>query len=167
MVTQCKINYHPEWWKWYLFYWVPFCVTQQFADGINSRMLFSSTNSTQHGELLITFCNGNSAQNSSVGNQYYGSQKITNFRLINMTLLSVGACIEIGWKNNSNFEAKNISELWTWTQFLIVVFIFAHIQIPTSVIVGANSVPYRKLSSLLFKTVHTILTKKSVLEQIS
>ena len=50
-------------------------------------MLFSSTNSTQHGELLITFCNGNSAQNSSVGNQY-GSQKITNLWLINMTVLS-------------------------------------------------------------------------------
>jgi len=71
------------------------CVPQQFAYGINGRTLFSSTNSTRHGELLITFCNGNSAQNSSVGNQYYGSQKITNFRLIDMTVLSVGACIDV------------------------------------------------------------------------
>ena len=58
------------------------------ADGINSRTLFSSTNSTQRGELLITFLDGNSAQNSSVGNPY-GTQKITNFLLINMMILSV------------------------------------------------------------------------------
>ena len=41
-------------------------------------MIFTSTYSTQCGELLITFCNGNSAQNLSVGNQY-GSQKNHNF----------------------------------------------------------------------------------------
>ena len=46
------------------------------------------------GELLIVFHNGNSAQNSSIGKQY-GIQKITNFWLINMTVLSVGACINI------------------------------------------------------------------------
>ena len=48
--------------------------------------------STQHGELLITFRNGNSAQNPSVGNQY-GIQKITNFWLINKMILSVGALL--------------------------------------------------------------------------
>ena len=68
------------------------CVPQQFAYGINSRTLFSSTYSTQRGELLITFCNGNSAQNSSVGNQY-GSEKITNFWLINMTALNKCWCL--------------------------------------------------------------------------
>ena len=47
-----------------------FCVTQQFTYGINNRTFLSSTYSTQRGELLITFCNVNSAQNSSVGNQY-------------------------------------------------------------------------------------------------
>ena len=54
------------------------CVPQQLAYGINSRTLFSSTDCTQCGELLITFLDGNSAQNSSVGNQY-GIQKIANF----------------------------------------------------------------------------------------
>ena len=46
------------------------------------------------GELLIVFHNGNSAQNSLVGNQY-GSQKITIFLVINMTVLIVGAFIDI------------------------------------------------------------------------
>ena len=64
------------------------CVPQQLAYGINSRTLLSSTNSTQRGELLITFLDGNSAQNSSVGNPY-GTKKITNFWLINMMVLSV------------------------------------------------------------------------------
>ena len=62
-------------------------------------MLFRSTNSTQRGELLITFLDGNSAQNLLVGNPY-GIQKITNFWLINMMLLSVGACIATVWKNS-------------------------------------------------------------------
>ena len=53
-------------------------------------MSFSSIYSTQRGELLITFRNGKSAQNSSVGNQY-GIQKVTNVWLINMMVLSVGA----------------------------------------------------------------------------
>ena len=43
-----------------------FCVTQQFAYGINSITLFSSTYSTRRSELLIPFCNGNSTHNSSV-----------------------------------------------------------------------------------------------------
>ena len=77
------------------FYSVAF--PQQFAYGINSTKFFSSTYSTQCGELLITFRNGNSAQNLSVGNQY-GIQKITNFWLINMLVLSVGASIDIVWK---------------------------------------------------------------------
>ena len=46
---------------------------------------------TQHGELLLPFHNGNSAQNSAVRKQY-GIQKIRNFRFINMKVSSVGAC---------------------------------------------------------------------------
>ena len=43
-------------------------------------MLFSSTYSTQRGELLIMFCNSNSAQNSSVGKQFaYGINSRTLF----------------------------------------------------------------------------------------
>ena len=63
--------------------------------GLIAERIFSSTYFTQRGELLITFRNGNSAQNLSVGNQY-GVQKITNFWLINiMIVLSVGASIDI------------------------------------------------------------------------
>ena len=69
------------------------CVLQQLAYGIDSRTLFSSTYSTQHRELLITFHNGNSAQTSSIEKQY-GIQKVTNFWVINMTVLLVGACID-------------------------------------------------------------------------
>ena len=51
--------------------------------GLIAERIFSSTYFTQRGELLITFRNGNSAQNLLVGNQY-GIQKITNFWLFNM-----------------------------------------------------------------------------------
>ena len=54
-------------------------------------MFYSSTYSTQDGELLITFHDSKTAQNS-IGNQY-GIQKDTNFWVINMTVLSVSACI--------------------------------------------------------------------------
>ena len=84
--------------------WIPiksflfFCVSQQFAYRINSRTYFSSTYSTQRRELLITFFNGNSAQNSSVGKNQYSIQKFTNFWLITMMGLSVGTSIDIIWK---------------------------------------------------------------------
>ena len=67
---------------------------QKFAYRIISRTLFSSTYSTQRGGLLLTFHNGNSAQKSLVGNQN-NSQKIANFGLINMAILSSCACIDI------------------------------------------------------------------------
>ena len=59
-------------------------IVWQFAYGIISRTLISSTYSTQCRELLIAFHShsGNFAQNSSLGNQY-GIQKITSVLLIN------------------------------------------------------------------------------------
>ena len=65
-----------------------FCVTQQFAYGINNRTFLSSTYSTQRGELLITFCNGNSAQKDCCREQY-SSKKHHIFLLITNLLLII------------------------------------------------------------------------------